>query len=114
MQQAPRRPRQPHIHVGDPQLDRTIGALLGKIDVVYAHYFAAPRIDDLLVQQVLAHRQPGLIALEMFQLSFLDVELDHPRSYRGDLVMPRQKRQVFASAQEITRHPIGLLGRLDK
>src|ERR1700758_5226523 len=44
-----------HVHLGDTQLNDAVVSLLGDIDIVHPHYFSAAGIDDLLIEQVLAH-----------------------------------------------------------
>ena len=74
VEQAPRGAGQPDIDLGDAQLDGAVDALLGQIDVIHAHDFAAAGIDDLLVEQILAHGQPGFVRLIVLEIFLFDVQ----------------------------------------
>src|SRR5208337_3529896 len=71
LQQAPHRPRQPHILLRDAQLHVPVRPHLRQVHVVHAHHFAPLGINDLLVQQILpqpatphsAHTPPAPVRL---------------------------------------------------
>ncbi len=67
--------RESHINMGNAQFDGSIGALFGKIDVIDADNFSAARIDNLLVEQILANGEPALIGAVMLELFFFNVQL---------------------------------------
>ena len=61
LQQAANRGRQADVHLGDAQFGVAVRALLGEIDVVDADDLAAVGVDDLLVEQILAHGKPCFV-----------------------------------------------------
>jgi len=67
-----------HIYLGNAKLGVAVGALVRQFHVVYAHHFAAVGIDDLLVKQVLLHRQPGFIRRIEFEGRFIGRETHNP------------------------------------
>jgi hypothetical protein len=73
--------------LGNAQLDHAVDTLLGEINIVYPNDLAPARVDDLLVQQVLAHGQPGFVRLVMFETLFLDVQANHSRGHERDVIV---------------------------
>ncbi len=55
LQQAADGAGEADVHLGDAEFGVAVGALVGEIDVVYADYFAAVGVDDLLVEEVFAY-----------------------------------------------------------
>src|SRR5208337_3774762 len=114
LQQPPHRPRQTHIYLCDPQLHVSVRAHLRQVHVVHAHHFAPLGINDLLVQQILPHRQPPLIRLIRRQRPFAYVQLDPPGFHCGDLVMSRHQRLKASARNQEVPDAVCLLGRLHK
>ena len=96
------------------QLNRAICALIGQIDIVHAHDFAAAGIDDLLIEQILAHGEPTFIRRVVIQSLFLDVELDHAGRDERDVIVARHQRQIFAAPEQNSSDAIRLVGRFEE
>ena len=114
VQQAAGGARQAHVHLRDAQFDRAVDALLGEINVVHADNFSAAGIDDLLVEQVLAHGQPGFIGLVMFEVLLFHVQADDARGDEGDVIVTHDQGKKFSPAKEDPRHTVRLVGGLDE
>ena len=86
LQQAAHGAGQADIDLGDAQFGVAVGAVVGEVDVIYAHDFAAVGVDDLLVEQVLAHGQPGFIGLVELERGFVggEVHARRARRWRSD------------------------------
>src|SRR5262249_24015369 len=67
-------------------------------------------VDDLLIEQILAYRQPSLVRLEVFEVFLFDIELDDAGSYKRNLVMACNQWQIFSTAKQKTSHAIWLVG----
>ena len=76
--------------------------------------FGADGIDDLLIQQIFLHRQPGFIRLIGFEQPFIYVEPHIARRHRRDLIMTRHERLKTPARQQIVRDAIRLVRRFDK
>ena len=110
MQETTRGAGQADVHLGDAQFDGAVDALLGKINIVHAHDFSAAGIDDLLVEQVLAHGQPRFIGLVVFQILFFHVQADDAGGDKGDVVVTRRSaEEIFPGQGGHGRH--GSAGR---
>ena len=78
LQQAAHGAGKADVHLGDAQFGVAVGALIGEVDVVHAHYFAAVGVDDLLVEQVFADGEPRFIGLVEFERGFVGGEAMRP------------------------------------
>ena len=114
MQETPGGARQAHVHLRDAQFDRAVDALLGEINIVHAHDFSAAGIDDLLVEQILAHGQPRFVGLVMFEVLLFHVQADNPGGDKGDVIVTHDQGKKFPPAKEDARHTVRLVGRLDE
>ena len=114
VQQAARGSRETHIHLRYAQFHGAIDALLGEIDIIHADHFAAAGVNNLLVQQVLAHGQPGFIGLVVFEVLLLHVQADYSWRDEGDVVIARGQRKEFPPAEKDAGDAVGLVGGLDK
>ena len=103
-----------HIHLGDAHLDVAVGALLGEVNIVDADHFSAIGVDDLLVEEIFADCQPGLIGVEEFEGGLVGGEVHAARSDRCDLIVAGDDRAVLAATQQQTGDAVGLVGRLDE
>ena len=103
-----------HIHLGDAHLDVSVGALLGEVNIVDADDFAAIGVDDLLVEEVFADSQPGLIGVEELEGGLVGGEVHAAGSDRCDLVVTGDNRAILAATQQQTGDAIGLVGGLDE
>ena len=103
-----------HIHVRDPQFDGSVGSLLGEVDVVYADDFSAAGVDNLLVQQILAHGEPALIGAVVLQFLFFDVQLQDAGGHERKMIVACDKRKEFPTSKQHASDAVGLIGRLDK
>ena len=79
------------------------------IDVVDADHLPAIRVDDLLIEQVLAHREPGLIRMVEFERGFIRGQLHAAGRHGGDLVVAGHQRAVLAAADQQARDAVRLL-----
>ncbi len=114
MQKPPNRTRKPHIHLRKPQLDATVIALFGQVDIVHAHDLPAFRVDNLLVEQIFANREPPFVRLIQLQCPLAAVQPDRSGRYRRDLVVPRQQGLKSPARQQEPRDPVGLVRGLDE
>ena len=80
-------------------------------NVVDADDFAAVRINDLLVQQILADGEPRFVRLVMFEVFLVDPQLDDAGADERYLIVAGDQRLIFAAAKEIARDAVGLIGR---
>ena len=95
-------------------LDVAVSALLGKVNIVDADDFSAVGVDDLLVEEVFADCQPGLIGVEEFEGGLVGGEVHAAGCDRCDLIVAGDDRAVLAATQQQTGDAIGLVGRLDE
>ncbi len=109
LQQAANRAGQAYIHLRDSQLDVAVGSVLREINVVDAHDFAAVRVDDLLVEQILADGEPRLVRLVELERRLVGGELHAAGRDFGDLVVARDERAVLPAAEQQPRDAVGLL-----
>ena len=79
--------RQPHIDLRDAQFDISIGTLLRQVHIIHAHDLAAARIDDLLIEQILAHRQKRLVGFVKLEGALADVQPHRAGSKVGHLIV---------------------------
>ncbi len=114
LQQPPHRPRQSDVHLREPQLHIAVGLVLGKIHVIHAHDFAALGVDNLLVEQILAHREPRLIGRVYRQLTLAAVQAQSAGRHCSHLVVARQQRLKTPARKQKMRDAVGLVRRLDK
>ena len=56
----------------------------------------------------------SLIGMEMLQIFFFHVQPDDAGRDKRHLVVPRQQRQIFAAVQQVARHAVRLVCRLDE
>src|ERR1700678_2609560 len=103
-----------HIHLRDPQLDVAVGALIGKIDIVYADDFASAGVDDLLVEEVLADREPCLIWMVQLESSLIRGQRDSARYSGRNLVVSGDERPILAAADQHSRDAVRLVRRFDE
>ena len=61
--------------------------MLGQIDVVHTHDFAAADIDDLLVEQILLYGEPRFIGLIKMESAFANIQANLTNRNGGDLVV---------------------------
>src|SRR5271170_5354478 len=54
-QQAADCAREADVYLGDAELGVAVGALIGEVNVIYADYFAAVRVYDLLIEEIFAY-----------------------------------------------------------
>ena len=114
VEQAPSGAREANVHLRDAQFRVAVGALLGQIDIVYANHFTAVGIDDLLIQQILSHGQPGFVGLVELQRGLIRGQV-HPTGLDGPyLVVSGNQRAVLAASNQQTGYPIWLLGGDDE
>ena len=125
LQQTAQGACKPHVHLHQTQLHAAVGALLDQVHIVHAHDLAPAGVDDLLVEQVLAHREPSLIGLIDFEQPFAHVQPQHEvrparqrlgdvRGERGNLVVPCHERLESAARKKEIGDAIRLLGGLDE
>ena len=114
VQETPGGARQAHVHLRDAQFDGAVDALLGEINIVHADDFSAAGIDNLLVEQVLAHGQPRFIGLVMFQVLLFHIQADHAGSDKGDVIVTHDQGKKLSPAKEDPGHTVGLVGGLDE
>src|SRR5271169_3984529 len=114
MQEAASGPRQAHVYLRDAQLDCAVDALLSKVNVVDTHDLSAAGIDNLLVEQVLAHGQPGFIGLVMFEVLFFHVQADYTRGDERDVIITNDQGKELSPAQEDPCYTVRLVGGLDE
>lgn len=75
------------VHLGDAEFGVAVGALVGEVNVVYANYFSAVGVNDLLVEEIFAYGEPGFIRLVKREGGFVGGEGDAAGRDRGDLIV---------------------------
>ena len=86
-----------------------VHAMVGKFDVVDADDLAAVGVNDLLVEQVLLHGEPGFVGMIKLERRFVGGELQAARGHGGDLVVARDERAVLPAADQEARDAVRLL-----
>ncbi len=109
LEQAADSAGQANVNLREAQLGVAVDARVGELDVVDADDFAAVGVDDLLVEQVFLHGEPGFVGMVELERGFVGGELEAAGNDRVDLVEARDKRAVFAAADEQARDAVGLL-----
>ena len=100
MEQAASRAGQTDVHMRDTQFDGAVGSLFGEVNVVYADDFSAAGVDDLLVEQVLAHGKPALIRAVVLELLFLDVQFEDAGGDECEMIVTRDEWKEFPAPEQ--------------
>src|SRR6202035_1737507 len=102
------------VHMRDAQFDGAVGSLFGEVNVVYADDFSAAGVDDLLVEQVLAHGKPALIRAVVLELLFLDVQFEDAGGDECEMIVTRDEWKEFPAPEQNASDAVGLVGGLDE